>query len=55
MSMSFLCGFLFAVAGFALFLAQVSVVELARAWRALREDIETSFGHDTDIFPDHIP
>lgn len=55
MSMSFLCGFLFAVAGFALFLAQVSVVELARAWRALREDVETSFGHDTDIYPDHIP
>lgn len=55
MSMSFLCGSLFAVAGFSLFLAQVATVELARAWRSLQESVETSFGHDAAVFPDHTP
>ena len=55
MSMSFLIGFLFAVAGFTLFLAQVTTVELARLYRALQACVEASFGHDTSIFPDHTP
>jgi hypothetical protein len=55
MSMSFLCGSLFAVAGLALFLAQVLTVELTKAYKKLRDCIEASFGHDTSIFPDHIP
>ena len=55
MSMPFLCGSLFAVAGLTLFLGQVATVELARAFRRLRVSIETSLGHDTNIFPDHTP
>ena len=53
MSTSFLVGLLFAVAGFALFLAQILTVELARAYRHLYATIHHHYGHDTAIFPDH--
>jgi len=55
MSISFLYGSLFAVAGFSIFMAQVLTKEAWTAYRALRACIEASFGHDTSVFPDHIP
>jgi hypothetical protein len=54
MSLSFLFGLLFACAGLSLFLAQVITVELWRAYRGLRDAINTLFQHDTDIMVDYV-
>ena len=53
MSLSFLCGFLFACAGISLFLAQVAIMELKRAHRTLKHAIDDHYGHDTFVYPDH--
>ena len=55
MNPSILVGVMFASAGMGLFLAQVTAVELARAYKALQACVEHSFGHDAAVFPDHQP
>ena len=50
-SLSYGCAF--TVAGFALLLGQVVAYDLLRALTALRGGVETAFGHDTLIYPDH--
>jgi hypothetical protein len=46
---------IFVLSGFSLLLAQIVSVELYRALHALREGVETAFGADQSIFPDHKP
>ena len=45
----------FVLSGYGLLLAQIVSVELYRALHALREGVETAFGADQSIFPDHTP
>ena len=53
MSQHFLVGFLFVVAGLALFLAQVVTMEVCRGYKAVQSAINGLYGHDAHIFPDH--
>lgn len=46
---------IFVLSGFSLLLAQIVSVELYRALHALREGVETAFGADHLIYPDHTP
>lgn len=45
----------FVLGGYGLLLAQIVSVELYRALHALREGVETAFGADHLIYPDHTP
>lgn len=46
-------GLTFALAGFALLLAQVAIMDGWRAYRALYDAFSANLGHDTHIFPDY--
>lgn len=50
-----LIGAIFVLSGYGLLLAQIVSLDLYRALRALRESVETAFGADQSIFPDHKP
>ena len=46
-------GTLFFLAGMLLFMAAVAVMDAGRALSRAWQEINESFGHDTNIFPDH--
>lgn len=48
-------GCIFTLAGFLLLLAQILMNDILIACRAISEQIEADFGHDTKIFPDYQP
>ena len=53
MNDSNLIGIAFASCGFALFVAQVTTVKLARGYRDLKHAINAHYGHDNSIYPDY--